>query len=106
MMILSKKIFLGPGGAYHAKSNSLRAVENGFTLFRCASQSISGVFEPTIQGMYNQRVGTYNDESYIFQLPIQKRMNTLYGYIGDIFSYMCLTAAIVMLVMKKRQLQI
>ncbi|KAG1133466.1 hypothetical protein G6F42_001400 [Rhizopus arrhizus] len=78
----------GPVGTYHAQTNSIRAVENGFTLFRCASQGLSGIFEPTVNGIFSQRVASLNAESYLFYLPIQKRVATLYGYIGDTFSYL------------------
>ncbi|KAG1461042.1 hypothetical protein G6F46_002779 [Rhizopus delemar] len=77
-----------PVGTYHAQTNSIRAVENGFTLFRCASQGLSGIFESTMNGVFSQRVASLNAESYLFYLPIQKRVATLYGYIGDTFSYL------------------
>ncbi|KAI9276831.1 carbon-nitrogen hydrolase [Phascolomyces articulosus] len=80
----------GPIGTYHSRSNSLRAVENGFTMFRCGSQGLSGVFEPTLNGVFNQHVAAITDSEYLFHLPIQKRRKTLYGYIGDVFGFTCL----------------
>lgn len=81
---------IGPIGTYHEQSNILRGVENGFTLVRCVSQGISGVFEPTLNSVYNQKVATMNNDKYLFTLPIQKRVATLYGYIGNVLVYICL----------------
>lgn len=87
----------GPIGTYHQQGNILRAVENGFTLFRCVSQGVSGVFEPTLNSVFNQKVASNNIEKYLFYLPIQKRINTLYGYIGDSFSYLCIISSLALL---------
>jgi apolipoprotein N-acyltransferase len=88
----------------------LRAVENGFTLFRCVSQGVSGVFEPTLNGIFNQKVASLNVEQYLFYLPLQKRVATLYGYIGDSFSYLCLIGSMALLALvyrdNKKQSQI
>ncbi|GAA5807750.1 hypothetical protein MFLAVUS_001127 [Mucor flavus] len=88
----------GPIGTYHQQGNILRPVENGFTLFRCVSQGVSGIFEPTLNGVFNQKVASNNVEKYVFYLPIQKRLVTLYSYIGDFFGYVCLMASVVLLV--------
>ncbi|KAI8139989.1 carbon-nitrogen hydrolase [Fennellomyces sp. T-0311] len=80
----------GPEGTYHGRSNGLRAVENGFTMLRCGSQGLSGVFEPTLNGIYSQNVPAITDTQYLFHLPIQKRAKTLYGYTGDVFGFSCL----------------
>ncbi|KAI7899088.1 carbon-nitrogen hydrolase [Cokeromyces recurvatus] len=45
----------GPTGTYHEQTNIIRAVENGFTLFRCVSQGVSGIYEPTLNGIFNQK---------------------------------------------------
>ncbi|KAI8992555.1 carbon-nitrogen hydrolase [Pilobolus umbonatus] len=74
----------GPIGTYLGQTNQIRAVENGYTLLRCASQGLSGVFEPKLGGIFNQKVGSLNDEAYVFNLPVQKRFNTVYGYLGDV----------------------
>ncbi|KAL7328224.1 hypothetical protein PS15p_206527 [Mucor circinelloides] len=93
----------GPIGTYHQQTNTLRAVENGFTLFRCVSQGVSGIYEPTLNGVFNQKVASINVEHYLFSLPLQKRVATLYGYIGDSFSVLCLvfSAAILVSVYRK-----
>ncbi|KAG2233587.1 hypothetical protein INT48_009374 [Thamnidium elegans] len=88
----------GPIGTYHQQGNILRPVENGFTLFRCVSQGVSGIFEPTLNGVFNQKVASNNVEKYVFYLPIQKRLVTLYAYIGDLFGYICLIASVVLLI--------
>jgi apolipoprotein N-acyltransferase len=69
----------------------IRAVENGFTLFRCVSQGVSGIFEPTLDSLYTQKVASVNNDQYLFYLPIQKRVATVYSYIGNIFVYICLS---------------
>lgn len=76
----------------------MRAIENGFTQFRCASQSLSGVFEPTANGIFQQQVATLTNNAYLFYLPLQKRMWTLYGVTGDVFGYGCLVAAMILAV--------
>lgn len=100
----------GPIGTYHQQTNTLRAVENGFTLFRCVSQGVSGIYEPTLNGIFNQKVASINAEHYIFSLPLQKRVATLYGYIGDSFSFICLAFSAVLLLLtyhsNKRRLEL
>ncbi|KAI8643721.1 carbon-nitrogen hydrolase [Parasitella parasitica] len=92
----------GPIGTYHQQTNTLRAVENGFTLFRCVSQGESGIYEPTLNGIFNQKVASINAERYLFSLPLQKRAATLYGYIGDSFGFFCLALGIVLLLQISR----
>ncbi|KAF7722657.1 hypothetical protein EC973_002867 [Apophysomyces ossiformis] len=84
----------GPMGTYHTQGNALRAVENGFTLFRCVTEGMSGVFEPTANGIFTQKNPTIYDEIRLFYLPLQKHRVTLYAYIGDTFGYSCLIASI------------
>lgn len=96
-------ILLGPIGTYHEQSNILRAVENGFTLFRCVSQGVSGIFEPTLNSVFNQKVASLNIEKYMFYLPLQKRVATLYGYTGFGFSYLCLLSTAFILVFVARK---
>lgn len=84
----------GPIGTYHSQGNSLRAVENGFTMLRCGSQGLSGVFEPVSNGLFTQHVPSVNDNDYIFNLPLRKRRWTLYGFLGDVFGYVCLVLGI------------
>lgn len=110
MVIIPIFFIIGPIGTHHQQSNVLRAVENGFTLFRCVSQGVSGVFEPTLNGIFNQKVASLNVEQYLFYLPLQKRVATLYGYIGDSFSYLCLIGSMALLALvyrdNKKQSQI
>ena len=83
-------IFTGPIGTYHEQGNMLRNVENGFTRLRCASQSVSGVTEATLNSPFNQRVASLNNDKLTFYLPLRKRVRTFYGLIGDSFGYICL----------------
>lgn len=93
----------GPIGTYHQQTNTLRAVENGFTLFRCVSQGVSGIYEPTLNGVFNQKVASINVEHYLFSLPLQKRAATLYGYVGDSLSLLCLLFSAAILVSAYRK---
>lgn len=72
-------------------------MENGFTLFRCVSQGVSGIYEPTLNGLFNQKVASNNIEQYIFNLPLQKRISTLYGYIGETFACISIIASVALL---------
>jgi apolipoprotein N-acyltransferase len=97
MIMVVLTCMIGPIGTHHQQGNVFRAVENGFTLFRCVSQGVSGVFEPTLNGIFNQKVASLNVEQYLFYLPLQKRITTLYGCIGDSFSYLCLIGSVTLL---------
>ncbi|KAI8984763.1 carbon-nitrogen hydrolase [Mycotypha africana] len=88
----------GPIGTYHQQGNILRAVENGFTLFRCVSQGVSGIFEPTLDGIFTQKVASLNVQKYLFYLPVQTRVPTMYGLFGDTFGYLCLIMSVSTLV--------
>ncbi|KAI8069825.1 carbon-nitrogen hydrolase [Gilbertella persicaria] len=94
-----------PFGTYHENGNVLRTVENGFTRLRCSSQSISGVTEPTLNSVFTQRVASLNREKYIFYLPLQKHVKTLYRYIGDAFGYICLIISVSTVAMTFRKIQ-
>ncbi|ORZ10563.1 carbon-nitrogen hydrolase [Absidia repens] len=81
----------GAGGPSNLRNQQLRAVENGFTLFRCISQGISGVIEPVIHGHFEQKTAVISNEVVLFNLPIQKRIKTIYShFIGDTIPYGCM----------------
>ncbi|KAI8345367.1 carbon-nitrogen hydrolase [Blakeslea trispora] len=84
----------GPIGTYHEQGNMLRNVENGFTRLRCASQSISGVTEATLNSPFNQRVASLNNDKLTFYLPLRKRVRTLYSLIGNLVGYLCLAGGL------------
>ncbi|KAI8139988.1 carbon-nitrogen hydrolase [Fennellomyces sp. T-0311] len=88
----------GPLGTYHSKSNSLRPVENGFMLVRCASQGVSGIYEPILNGIFSQRVAGVSDSAYLFHLPIRRRWRTFYGFTGDAFGVWCVCIGVLVLV--------
>lgn len=93
----------GPVTIYHTQSERLRAIENGFTLFRCTTYGLSGIYGPTYNVVYDQVVATYPTETYLFYLPIRKRVATLYGYIGDSFSYLTVLITFVAFILLIRQ---
>lgn len=92
-------IYVGPIGTHHQQGNALRAVENGFTLFRCVTQGVSGIYEPTLNGVFNQKVASNNVEQYLFYVPQQRRIETLYGYIGETFAYLNIAGTVILVVL-------
>ncbi|KAI8081375.1 carbon-nitrogen hydrolase [Halteromyces radiatus] len=88
----------GAGAPSVLRNQQLRPIENGFTLFRCVSQGISGIIEPVIHGHYEQKTVTISNSVYIFNLPLQQRIKTLYSdYIGDFVPMTSLAFSIVIL---------
>ncbi len=71
----------------HSNGDSVRAIENGFNLFRCSSLGESGVVSST--GLFQSRVMNTNNPAdvYYFQLPLHSRVTTFYSYFGFIFEY-------------------
>jgi apolipoprotein N-acyltransferase len=79
----------------HFNGNALRAIENGFTLFRCSSVGESGVVGP--RGLVAQRQFTSNNPSISasFFIPLNKRVDTFYVYGGFVFEWICLAATVI-----------
>ena len=71
----------------HANGDSIRAVENGFNMFRCSSSGESSIVSST--GSFESRVMTADnpDDVHYFQLPLHARVATFYTYFGFIFEY-------------------
>ena len=88
---MSKK-HRGPIGQYHALDNAVRAVENGFTLFRCSSGGVSGVWDGNYQAKAFSRTSDKLN-TFTVNLPLTKNQHrfTLYPVIGYLFG-LCLCA--------------
>ena len=73
-----------------------RAVENGFTLFRCSSGGVSGVYDAYGNVLTETILGTKDHDtqnsamSFTARIPILPRATTLYSVVGDTFGIICL----------------
>ncbi|CAG8746764.1 7266_t:CDS:2, partial [Acaulospora morrowiae] len=86
----------GPSANYHPRINVIRSIENGFTLFRCNSYGISGVWGP--YGEPYAAVQTLEDVSVAFQIPLYRRVKTVYGVFGEAWAWMCVGFTVVFLI--------
>ncbi|CAG8447091.1 2408_t:CDS:2 [Diversispora eburnea] len=68
-------------------TSSTSTIENGFTLFRCNHLGISGVWNS--YGMPYAAVQTLQDITITFQIPINKRVKTVYGIFGETWGWIC-----------------
>ncbi|CAG8654914.1 3183_t:CDS:2, partial [Racocetra fulgida] len=66
----------GPVAGYHFRTNSIRPIENGFTLIRCNHYGTSGAWGP--YGQPYVAVETVDDLIISFQIPLHKRVKTVY----------------------------
>ena len=78
----------------HFNGDTVRAIENGFTLFRCSSAGESGVVSP--RGTVHQRRFTGSDPNVVvpFSLPLMPRVATLYTAVGFTFEWIMLSLSI------------
>ena len=68
--------------------NMYRAVENGFTLYKCANNGISGGADP--YGRNLAAKPTVQGVDFVTQIPVQKRVWTLYADGGGwLFGWLC-----------------
>jgi predicted amidohydrolase len=81
----------GSMGRFHSSVNHVRAVENGFTMFRCSSFGYSGVFLPDFSKQSFQPL--LSTGSLTTTLPLQQRNFTLYGIVGETFAWACVVFA-------------
>ena len=80
----------------HFDGNAVRNVENGFTSFRCSSDGESGIVSrrgKILQRRYSGQSMETQRYPYVFGLPIEKRVVTLYSVFGIIFEYLIIAAS-------------
>lgn len=92
-------IFLQPSWTWnainfrHFDGDALRAVENGFTLFRCSSEGESGIVDPYGRFLARQFTSHYPENISLFQLPLNSRVTTFYPFLGFIIEYLLIVSA-------------
>ncbi|KAF9436539.1 hypothetical protein BGZ76_003661 [Entomortierella beljakovae] len=77
----------GSIGRLETSMLSFRAVEQGFSVFRCSSWSPSAVWDP-----YHQIFGyKYNlgGGTFMAEIPIRDHVSTIYTAVGDLWAYIC-----------------
>lgn len=74
----------------HFNGNAIRALENGFTLFRCSSDGVSGVVSPKGRVLGQAFTGHNPAVSVSFSVPLQPAVQTPYKYVGFAFDWVCL----------------
>jgi apolipoprotein N-acyltransferase len=79
----------------HFDGDSLRAIENGFTLFRCSSDGESGIVDPYGKFLARQYTGHDPNDVSTFQLPLNKRVVTFYPFLGFIIEYVFIAISII-----------
>jgi apolipoprotein N-acyltransferase len=79
--------------------NSIRSIENGFTIFRCSSYGISGVWNQYGQPLHY--APTVNTPTTTFQVPItmiKNRVKTVYSVFGETFGWFCVGSIAIFLI--------
>lgn len=69
--------------------DSIRAIENGFTLFRCDSNGVSGIVGPRGEVLSKEYVALDPKKPNLYSLPLRKRVSTFYNMAGFAFDYIC-----------------
>ncbi|CAG8743753.1 16928_t:CDS:2 [Dentiscutata erythropus] len=91
-MIQPSDTWVSPSAGYHFRINTIRSIENGFTSFRCSHHGISGAWGP--YGQTYVAVETMDDLIISFQIPLYKRVKTVYGIFGETWAWICLAFSI------------
>ncbi|KAF9406881.1 hypothetical protein BGZ94_002915 [Podila epigama] len=87
----------GSIGRLEATMQSFRAVENGFTLFRCGSWAPSTAYDPYRQLLgYKENLGT---GTFTAELPLRLHVRTLFSIFGNTWGYICCAFAILALIL-------
>lgn len=78
----------GATGILHAEMNRVRAVEFGFTLVRCASNGVSGVFDQFYRILMQQL--TTNTGSFVYNVPLFGWRWSLFRVMPDFLAIACM----------------
>ena len=79
----------------HFNGDAVRAVENGFTLFRCSSDGESGVVGPRGRVLSRSYTGHNPENVALYSLPLQSHVSTVYNAGGLAFDWLCLAGSLV-----------
>ncbi len=96
-------IFLQPSWTWnainfrHFEGDAVRAVENGFTLFRCSSDGESGVVTPQGKFLHRQETGHDPNVIALFSMPLRAHANPMFPFLGFIFEYVCIAGSVYIL---------
>lgn len=79
-------------GFFLAEISAMRSLENGFSMIRCASNGVSGVYDPWGQVVY-RKITTRQGSAFTVDIPRIPHILTPYVFIGEVFGYLslCLT---------------
>ncbi|KAG9325499.1 hypothetical protein KVV02_007530 [Mortierella alpina] len=84
-------------GRLEATIQSYRAVEQGFTIFRCGSWAPSTVWDPFHQLWgYKENLGS---GTFTAEIPLRKHVSTIYTAVGNLWGYVCCAFAVVSLIL-------
>lgn len=79
----------------HAHGNALHAVENGYTLLRCGSDGVTGVFDSLGRTLAWHATGSAGVVEMAVPSPQALRRRTLYAHAGGwLFGWACLACAL------------
>jgi apolipoprotein N-acyltransferase len=79
----------------HFDGDAVRAVENGFTLFRCSSDGESGIVGPRGRVLARSYTGHEPEAVALYSLPLNSHVNTIYNNGGLAFDWLCLAGSVV-----------
>ncbi|KAG0086826.1 hypothetical protein BGZ93_007159 [Podila epicladia] len=87
----------GSIGRLEAVMQSFRAVENGFTLFRCGSWAPSTAYDPYRQLLgYKENLG---EGTFTAEVPLRRNVKTIYSIFGNTWGYICCAFAILAVIL-------
>ncbi len=103
MMRVAADIMLVPGGdwpemgrVHTLKMASLRAIENGYSLFRQDFNGLSAAFD--YQGRILAAQDTTLSDQHLMLADVPSRgVTTIYRVIGDVFAWLCVLATLVLI---------
>ena len=73
--------------------NVMRAVENGFTIFKCSMDGVSGAADP--YGNILAFKPTVIDDVFVAQVPVSPPVWTLYPHGGFLFGWLCVVGTVI-----------
>ncbi|KAI3635042.1 hypothetical protein MIR68_006608 [Amoeboaphelidium protococcarum] len=77
----------GPSVPMHTQMNRLTAVQNGFTLLRCAKGGYSGVYDAFYKVQSEKATIAHNFTMYETYMPIFQHQSTAYGAYKDLLGW-------------------